>query len=175
MDFYILTIPRSGSHMLASALDSHPEISCRGEFEKETMYPWLGSADKRVNGQIISPYRLFGGVGSQTKMICLTRDYHDIAESSCKACNPLHHFEPAVVKRQSVQISPEVYTRYQNAQADLLKAVKRFPHIVVDYNEITNGEDTRLIPERTGRLLCDFLCVTYSVMSPRVYKPKVAA
>ena len=30
-DFYIVTMPRSGSHMLASAINSHPDLQCGGE------------------------------------------------------------------------------------------------------------------------------------------------
>ena len=46
-DFYIVTKPHSGSHMLASAINSHPDVSCGGEY---------GFVDRRApygEGQVV--------------------------------------------------------------------------------------------------------------------------
>lgn len=51
-DFYIVTAPVSGSHMLASALDSHPDIQCRGEYGFKDYADDLGAVSKRVKGCI---------------------------------------------------------------------------------------------------------------------------
>lgn len=51
-DFYIVTDPHSGSHMLASALDSHPEIQCKGEVGWRDYSDTLGVNKGKVLGGI---------------------------------------------------------------------------------------------------------------------------
>ena len=53
MKFCILTRPRSGSHMLASALDSHPEICCHGEYGMDKYPLVLGKHPAEVQGWIV--------------------------------------------------------------------------------------------------------------------------
>ena len=80
LDFIILTVPRSGSHMLASALDSHPDICCIGEVGKRPLYDWLGTSGGEIKGGIVDvPCRW--QITPEHKVICLTRDPAEIARS----------------------------------------------------------------------------------------------
>jgi hypothetical protein len=173
MDFYILTFPRTGSHMLASALDSHPDINCVGEvWRDKPLYDWLGSGGK-VNGGIIQPSQA-RSLPESTKMICLTRNPQDIAISYLSKKKTLHAMGPSLLPATELP-SCDLVGEQESRQLFLRESAKRYPHIVVDYNEITNGQDIREIPESIGRHICKFLNVEYHIMTPKFYKPQRVA
>lgn len=175
MDFYILALPRSGSHMLASALDSHPDICCAGEiWRSKPLYDWLGSAAGRICGAIAT----FGPGGfelpSTAKIICLTRNTPDRVKSY-KNRDGLHWMEPTVLPAKEVVLDEATLAAREQYAKDLLLFAEKSQRIVLDYDEITGGKDIREIPEAIGRQLCDFLGVEYHAMTPRFYKPKRVA
>lgn len=168
-DFYILFLVRSGSHMLASALDSHPEIQCKAEaWRPEPKYPWLGAVEKRVSGTTMLPHKIPDN--PPNKAIVLTRRWQDRVQSVAK---PLHHMEPASIEVRGMSVQ-ELMEQEEDAlmrDAGLMEAASRFDCLFVDYDEMTNNEDCRELPEPIGRRICDFLGVGYAPLRPAFYKP----
>lgn len=80
-NFLILTAQRSGSHMLGSALNSHPNISCGGELGRSDDV--IKPSEGEVKGAILM-YRhwdLFEVEFTARKVIHLVRDPYNIALS----------------------------------------------------------------------------------------------
>lgn len=168
-DFYVLTLVRSGSHMLASALDSHPEIQCKAEaWRGESKYPWLGAVEKRVKGTTMLPHKI--GEDRPSKAIVLTRRWQDRIQS---VSSPLHHLEPGAVevRRMSGQELAEIESDALERDARLMQAAEKFDCLFLDYSDITGDADCREIPEPIAQRICSFLCVNYSPLRPRFYKP----
>jgi len=169
MDFYIMSMPRSGSHMLASALDGHSCISCQGEHQ----YPWLGiQKGKIVHGALTGPKHR---VSVQHKIICLTRDSRDcVCSLQRRASGQLHFLEPTEIKEVGIVDEADVqyFDSMKEYMLDLFKAHER---LVLDYSEITDNKDCREIPESIGKRICDFLGVVYEPLKPKFYKPRIAA
>ncbi len=80
-DFLIVCQQRSGSHMLASALNGHPNISCSGELDiVDTL---IVPSDGECKGAILmyNRWKAFGTRYTANKLIHLVRDPEALAYS----------------------------------------------------------------------------------------------
>ncbi len=171
--FYILSFQKSGSHMLASALDSHPDIQCTGETEGK--YKWLGSTTGKVYGSIIHSGDVLkknnprASIDDVEKIILLLRDHskrqHDMGLKD-------HYLSPTTVqKREQPQHFSKTLNKINKAQEDMKHHIKNKDHIVVDYDDLTNNKDIRIVDDFHTKLICDFLDVDICPLTPAFYRP----
>lgn len=173
MKFCILTRPRSGSHMLASALDSHPDIQCKGEPYHPDRYPWLGEKPADIQGEIIHCKYVIKGyinLDDYDKIIVLLRDLSK--RKMYKDEGKVRHFtEPTTVERiDGHPIQP------RHTVQDLMACVGDRDHTVINYEDLLNyrDRDIRVLPSGYGRHLCGFLGVEYQPLKTSFYKPEAA-
>lgn len=173
MMFYILTKPRSGSHMLASALDSHPDIQCHGEavyMPRMESAKWLGKNPGRVEGWI-AQYDMFGpksvprlNINTPDKIIILTRDHtrripHKVTHA--------HYVIPSIEQYEpDCSYAPVDYS-------PLFELAKHKPTLVLSYDDMTGNKDIRKLPQEYSDMVCDFLEVERAELTTRFYKPRV--
>lgn len=171
-DFYIFTLPRSGSYMMASALDSHPNINCGGELFRKgvPLYGWLGSGNG-IKGGIVN--LINKQLIKNQKIIVLTRNPQDAIKSlDTQLDNGKYHAESNNVSRVR---SPGKRSEkmYLNRVKEFEKECSKISNkLIVSYEEITNDESIDVIPEDIGKKICDFLKVDYRPLKPAFKKPK---
>ncbi len=164
--------------MLASSLDSHPDIQCSGEYDMIEKFP-LGREPGRVKGCIIQSYHLDRGIAPplppETKLILLNRSFEEIARS--QYCND-------ELGRSSTQFLsptdsfgifhkvPDERLRYLKEQHAILTSyIEGREHLSVSYKSLCKGADVRVIRWEVMHLLCDFLEVDRRPLRPLTYKP----
>ncbi len=108
-------------------------------------------------------------------MICLTRTWQGRLTCQQAQLGAPHAMKPVTLPLLSPVEDTELQAELQDQCASLLEVVERFPHILLDYDEITGGRDIREIPEVIGRSICEFLGVEYHVMTTKFYKPQRVA
>lgn len=174
-DFIILTLPRSGSHMLASALNSHPDICCLGElFRKPPLYDWLGTGNG-ITGGIVWPDN-FNQVKTK-KVIGLIRNPRDMAYSAVrKIGNDECYVDHALLPCSALSRDPgqkRIDSMLRRSQA-LAKLLDKLPDaLILTYEMITNNMDIRIVPVEISTRICSFLGVPPYLLQPRTYKPTV--
>lgn len=170
-DFAILSLPGAGSHMLASALDSHPQISCSGETGLN--YSWLGTAGE-ISGHIIRPHQT-EQVPVTTKLIVLLRDPKGAMLSRAARVGRYHYLEPITISNPDVSYAESYLQHYREMDEEIKDIAQQYPHIVISYESITGNDDIREIPERQAKCICAFLGVRYQPLKPKTHKPKLCA
>lgn len=167
-DFVILTLPRSGSHMLASALDGHSQIQCFAEaWREKPRYEWLGGIKKSVVGTTVFPRYAQEIVPTSGKAIVLTRRPEDRASTEQK----IETLVPLTVDSRDIGTLDCIDVFEREADA-LLKTAKDFTCLYLDYSDLTEDKDCREIPEWYARQICEFLGVNYEPLRPKFYKPQ---
>ena len=180
-DFLILTTQRSGSHMLASTLNSHPDISCEGEVGREDAV--IVASPGSISGAILmySGWRTFGKRFEASKIIHLTRNPANTAKSRLansqdkkkgKSRLGAHFFE--AVDRE-VTISEK---RAGEVEADIRSSINRMrlaiddiPHIEVSYEDLTGDASVTEIAVDVSRRLTSFLEVSHAKLTTTLVKP----
>lgn len=181
-DFIILSLPRSGSHMLASALDSHPEIQCSGEYGMKEKFP-LGRNPKRVKGCIIQGYHILREIAPKwiyaVKVIYLYRPVDEIAKSlhylSPSGQSYDQHLHPAArTEKLYWEVDKETRNRLNSEQQALIDCLAKcdYPDVLTtSYQSLCKGKDARTLRwEQTHRIL-DFLKVERMPLKPLTHKP----
>jgi len=155
--------------MLASALDSHPDIQCRGEKGQRHDYQdWLGTKPGEVSG-CITHFNAYKFTRENTKItdvdkvIVLLRDISKRKGYKGKS----HYCEPATAQHVKG-------VRYDYVSPlPLLNLSRHSDRLVLHYELLTNNEDMREIPEKFAREICEFLGVDYHPLKPAFYKPSL--
>lgn len=169
-DFVILSKGRSGTHMLASFLNSHSMISCEGEFGKIDKKIQITKRG-RVHGAIFM-YNVgkFSQLRPRLKVIHLVRDPFDNAVSFARQQIRLRmrqagrddlpgaEFVPKTVGRLARQVKEQ-----QDNVRERLGA--RFSWVEVTFEEITEGKEAYMMPEPVSRRLCAFLGVSFETLT----------
>lgn len=164
-DFAIMSLPRSGSHMLMSALHSHPEITMKGELRMKEKFP-LPASEGALRGCICPSYSLPNpaGISASTPIIFLKRDIQEIDRS------PYHqHLAPAPVDDV---VPPKSRLSYLYNQLVLLEKFiesRKAPKLEIWYDELCGGEDVRVLDQ--SERLCCFLGISEQPLRPLTYKP----
>jgi len=165
--------------MLASALDSHPEIRCSGEYEMTEKFP-IGRSPGTIEGCIVQSYHIDHKTApkwlEEAKLMLLYRPLQEIARSlyydNESGRNHDQHLEP-VTRDKTRYIVDQNKLDYLHRQHDLLTsyAVKRGGFLYLTYEWITKGLDTRVLPVYAERVLSEFLDVDRHPLTPATYKP----
>jgi hypothetical protein len=176
LDFVIVCGQRSGSHLLASLLDSHPDITCWGEAGRPRDILNGRPATGSVRGAIVM-YSQRGRLQSirYNKVIHLTRNPEVCARSQAASSAlrkihgrgaPAHRFagepplpehepNPVVVQRRAEQLRMQAkrFNRW-------LKFQQRRPYLCVTYEEVTRGgRNVAACPAEVADRLCRLLDV----------------
>lgn len=160
-DYIILCTPRSGSHVLATMLNSHPDIACIGE-SNERM-PELIHSSGKIKGKIIMYMRTdYEGVFDNVKIIHLVRDTKEIARS--RIINSSRKFDSHYTKQHefSFTINPdEVNKMSKNLANDIdsfRKKIKDKPVLEIKYSELTDGgKSVETLNKKTSDKILNFL------------------
>ena len=183
-DFLILAGKRTGSHMLATMLNSHLYLSCEGEFERENDTVTIHAREDGIQGCIIH-YRQLRKVRAP-KHIHLIRDPLDNAVSLARTVArqsdsrfseyAAHYIKGDVPKNQ--EIVPDqavVNARLHTIKRQRAKARAWFKKtgknlLEVSYEDITGGRSVEVMPWKTGREICQFLGIPYRRMTTHFIK-----
>lgn len=154
-DFLIIGLPRSGTHMVASALNSHPEIQCRNE----DPMPLYGHCTGRVFTRI-------DDLPIADKHIVITRPYEDRLRSwqTSGTAHSQHPWTP--------QAGHARHDRLADDHHRLMSFSRHVNAMVVAYDHLTGGTDTRCFPEELSRRICDYLDVDLLPLRPKTHKAR---
>ena len=168
-DFLIVCTQRSGSHMLASALNGHPNISCSGELNiKDT---FIVPSDGEGKGAILmySRWNSFETRYTADKLIHLVRDPESVAYSrlansqSKKRLRAEHraHFREKVDRE--FEINPkrlkELKAHARARTNRMRKELSGLDHIEVSYEELTDNTSVTTLNKASANRLTRFLGV----------------
>ena len=183
-DFLLLAGKRTGSHMLASMLNSHPYLSCEGEFGNENDTVTIHAREDGIQGCIIH-YRQLRKVQAP-KHIHLIRDpllnaislARTVArQSGSRFSEYAAHYVKGDEPRNQ-EIIPDqavIVARVKNIERQRAKARAWFEKtgknlLEVSYEDITGGRSVEVMPWKTGREICQFLGIPYRRMTTHFIK-----
>lgn len=178
-DFAIVCFQRSGSHLLATAIDSHPEICCQGELLQAVATPYKPYAPKPiaspgVSGAILmySQWKLAQGLGIKPrKFIHLLRDPVMTAisiarnEADARARGACHrpHIPRGTTQMQVAEfdkaIVPDWAARIAKQQQVFSRLLAGYPVLEICYEHLTGGKDVEVLPEQASARILQFLGV----------------
>ena len=179
-DFAILSLPRSGSHMLASALDSHPAIKCVGEYNTYPEKFPIGLRSGAIEGCIVQGYHISGNIAPgwlpKAKLILLNRPIPEILYSLYKGHaaggNYSQYLKPTDRSEDIHYPIRERHWAYLEEMRDIVKQyVEGREHMTVSYQSMCKGSDARAIRWEVAHQLCDFLGVARQPLRPVTHKP----
>jgi hypothetical protein len=166
-DFFIKTVAGSGSHMLMSALNSHPDINCLDETGPRNLPE--KPDDGRKHGAIIHGIAII-----EVPLLVLVRDPVAIARRFTNLNKTGKHFfyEPGVEINYTEAEVPYAEQRYKHI-LEMQREVMSHPapKLVMQYEDLTQDKDTRVLPN--SREICEFLGVEVRDLVPETYKPVV--
>ena len=176
-DFLIITQPRSGSHMLATALNGHSQISCTGEIRNPRDFI------KPTEGEILGGILHYSPEGDITakKYIYMKRDITERSRSVDRLhqikhneTDPKFHFlEPKTLDVSSIVYKQSTFDICKERTAQLEEFLLDKDHITVTYEEITGNKSITEIPEAVGRKITEYLGVKYEPLKPLTVKPTI--
>lgn len=165
-DFHLLFLPRSGSHMLVNALNSHPDLDCsHSDQGHRGKGPVKGHAQCVIDSSI-------------KKAIVLTRNSKDRVDSMftdmAQRIGDNHTKEELTVKRLRPEKAENRYVSKEAKYQIWLKDAAEVENtLFVAYEDITGNQSITEIPEDIGRQICAFLGVEYQTLTTEYKKPKV--
>ena len=166
MLYQIVTLPRSGAHMLATAINSHPDLSCYGELHGHNGELYQRNGDGGIA-------HVMGTVPEADKYIALVRDAAD-RELSWMRTTSSHFFAPLTIDHE-ISNKNRTLPNAQKNQKLLAEFIENNECLVLHYNDITGNTDIREIPEKYGQQICKYLGVEYQPLVPVTYKIKILA
>lgn len=175
-DFVIVCPQRSGSCLLVTALNSHPDISCEVNVVRNTLGVDIHDIDsnKKIKGKVVR-YNVLSEIrqANPDKVIHLKRDLTDAARSLIihkwnvrSSGVSLHRFRDQSL---TIDIRPlgtphfEFFTSvvkntFEELQREALKAIGSLPRLTIDYEKITDGcSDIEEIPFVYSERILKFL------------------
>ena len=175
-DFLILTAGRAGSHLLASFLNSHPDVACEGEIGKEDSLIARGSLSGDLKGCIL-PYaqRDLLKKYASAKVIHMWRD-PDRGAYSYQA-NIIRY--RARMRGEPYVFAPALNTHQLRSAARRLRAIHDHcrkllvnrPYLNVSYEELSDGGNAvDRMPNKSRAAVCDFLGIKNRVLSTEMLK-----
>lgn len=170
-DFWILFAPRSGSHMLASALDGHPEIQCGAEcWTGESRFKhWLGCEEKRLKGTTVIPDTIGKMAHCPDKIILLLRDPQSLGMYKNEK-STIPHILKAEPEKAAYKQERQ---HFIGKQQECIKISCDFENVLsVHYNLLTQNKDCREFPREQSDRICDFLGVERLPLRPAFYKAR---
>lgn len=164
-DFVIISSPRSGANMLATALNSHSDVFCKlGESVDYDKRPTKKIKKGMLVGavcNVLLPMPDLDGV----KKIIIKRPEKEIGDSIASGIK--HYFEDVEIERATGSQREYEIARTANKK---LKDYIDDGCLVIEYKDMVGGnKDTREIIN--GKLICNYLGIDESVLIPETYKP----
>ena len=142
--------------MLATALDSHPDIACRREDDQ----PLYGPVTGRVWTQLEN-------IPDAEKYIVIGRNYRDRMKSFVYS-GTSHFYQPSEWPDE-----PTFAFHGSPGEDQQLEEIgNKLPSLWVYYDQLTGRKDTRVIPEFWAKAMCSFLGVKYHPLYPLTHKPQ---
>lgn len=138
IDFAILTVGRTGSHLLASLLNSHPQIGCYGELQTLDAHNKddIRIDPNKVSGAItgcIVPYPMWRRLDEFDKVIfCTRKNKEDHARSYAK------NIKKRTPTTGDIEWAKKELDKKHKHIIDILDC-----YLCVSYESITKGEDIR--------------------------------
>ena len=175
LDFVIVSQARSGSHMLATALDSHPDIACGGEVNANDQ---IGSTFGYVLGCLVKGAMLHRLKGFKGKYIHLTRKPEDIAASIQNSWQAQGEkpdtiaMKPQRIKRKREPFTEKQLQMVRERDEPINTLFAMTDCLTIDYDEMVLDRECIEIPEDVGRRLTDYLGVDYQPLRPQTRRPE---
>lgn len=184
-DFLILTTQRSGSHMLASALNSHPSISCEGEItsrgvstDDSVIEPSAGE----TRGAILMYNRWHTpGKFPASKIIHLVRNPCNTAQSrvaneqskKLKGREHRAHYWKKVTREFEIgrKVLRETENDIKNEIYRMRKEIQRTSHMEISYEELTGNTSITQVPQESADRISAFLGVPVAPLIVDLVKP----
>jgi hypothetical protein len=163
-DFVIFTPGRAGSHLLASLLNSHPDIACEGEFGRPDSLINPDDLSGNLHGCILSfaqrnmllewnPMRVIymtrsseGGADSYAKNVIRYR-----ARKAGEAYDP----DPPVTDNQRLSTIRNLDSIHFVSR----NLLKTFNYLELSYEELTGNTNISWMPTSIAHKVCNFLGV----------------
>lgn len=166
-DFIIAAQPRSGSHLLQTLLNDHPEITCLGEYTPSLN---INVERARLLGCIVHhiPYfNFFAGNSTTAKAIYLHRKTRDCARSQLRQnFHPVdYHFLKSEDVPQPRQPSKPLIEQRMRLLRDrriaYLTKLRELdiPIFWTTYERLTEGQDVRSVENSESNRILGFLGV----------------
>lgn len=186
-DFMILATPRSGSHMLATALDSHPEIQMVIELQQyfpgHSQTKPLPRKTKPIMGALIH-VNAFDGIPPEwraDKLLVLTRrDNARLKSGELMAqTNQGHFYQPETItlNRDNLVSAPsaaELACVGPRVNAQLQRHLAGPERkMMLTYEQLTQDIHIDVIPEPFSSDICSFIGARSMLLHPKVHKPTV--
>lgn len=163
-DFVIFTPGRAGSHLLATLLNSHPEIMCEGEFGKDDSLIDRSRLSGVLHGCILA----FGQRNmlfklNPSRVIYMTRSPVLGAESYAKNVSRYRariaglEYDPNPKITDNARLSTT--RKLENIHKASCKILKTFNYLEVSYEELTDNKSISWMPMFLCNRVCDFLGV----------------
>lgn len=175
LDFMIIGIARSGTHMLASALNSHPDIVCFGEYEKAVPlhYDWLGGVVKA--GHMVGALMHNPAPKYVRKVIHISRPPEETVKSMQEiACNGVLHTvrggDLPDKKGKKPFADFNFLLEQRDEQARLRHSLKGRDYFLCSYAELCACRDAVTLNRVTTDDLCRFLGVDPLPLNPLTMK-----
>lgn len=167
LDFCLVALPRSGSHMLASALDGHPEIDCFGEHRvpQDGTRHSQGIMGKLVHGTPIP---------AASKYIFLYREPLAIQASRLRLNRDglLHEYREGdtIYARDTSRMPSGFIDAIRAEREEVLAELEGTDHIIVSYESLCAGQDTEALNAEQATRICRFLGVAERELRPKTRK-----
>lgn len=152
-DFLIVGLPRSGTHMLATALNDHPDISCRREDAQPLYAHCTGRVFTRIND-----------LPEAKKHIVITRPYADRLRS-WNSTGTRHSNRPWR------EAGPGLTSPLPDDHQRLLNFARQVDALVLAYDRMTHGIHIDELPYSVSLVICDYLGVEFRRLHPGTHKP----
>lgn len=156
MKFVVLGLPRSGTHMLASAINSHPDVVCRMEDEQPVFADIAGRVWTKLEE-----------VPPADKYIVIHRPFKDRMRSF-RYTGYSHRLTPG--PRPEEPMFSHIGIEDEGNQLRLIAIT--LGALQLEYNELTGNSDCRALSVAWSNVICDFLGVYHKVLCPLTHKPQ---
>lgn len=181
-DFIIITHQRCGSHLLATALNSHPDIACEGEQGDKVIKEISG----RFRGMIWMCNRYYKErkIPMADKYIYLIRNPENVAVSSMmngisRRTNPNHtaHFHGKEKTEHYILSQRQINKRIYHVKCLINGFVKRLKshginYLTVKYEDLTKNKEVKQIEESETKRILNFLEVDYQPLTTNLKKSR---
>lgn len=182
LDFAIVCHQRSGSHLVQSCLNTHPDIHCFGELiDKKGLQP---PPKRKVAGGIVmySQWERLEGQVKIQRFLHLIRNPRDTAfslarnekDKAVRGSTHRAHYRQGEALPPLYEVSVEEVSaweeRVKKYQAHFKGVLAQRETLTLTYENLTDNSPIEQLPEREAERLLHFLGVPYAPLSTTLAK-----